>query len=160
MSDTQTAPETTAATVVKDEKNGVVRPGAGTHTGQVWAIAEALGTQFNRTPKRAEVIAKAIEGGLNPATASTQFGKWCKYWGIKIEKPVTPAKAPEGAEGGEAPAKAPKAAKGKKSGKVNLTAAAGAEALGAVSVEGGEPALPTEGEEPTANEFLAAQAQG
>jgi len=70
----------------KDEQNGVVRPKAGTKTGDVWKFADELSAKTGEPAKRADVL-KACEGaGINAATAATQFGRWCKYHGIVAKK--------------------------------------------------------------------------
>lgn len=118
-----------------DKKNGVIKPGPETSTGKIWAICKELGDATGEIPKRAAVIEKAMLLGLNAGTASTQFGRFCKYWGISNPRP-TAFKKKEAPEGQEAPLKAEATGKrGSKSGKQGLTAAAGAAALGEIKVE-------------------------
>jgi hypothetical protein len=85
----------------KVEQNGVSRPGAGTATEKVWAIADAQSIAAKAPAKRAEVLKEAEANGINLTTAATQFGKWCKFNGvkptpaIKVEKPAKEPKAPK-----------------------------------------------------------------
>lgn len=53
------------------------RPKAMTTTGLVWEIADRLFVEAgNKIPDRKAVIAACEAQEINPATASTQFGKW------------------------------------------------------------------------------------
>lgn len=118
-----------------EKKNGVVKPSPETSTGKIWKICQELGDATGAIPKRADVIEKALLLGLNSGTASTQFGRFCKYWGIKNERVNNfkkKEKAPKepAVEGQES---AP--TRGVKSGKKDLTAAAGASALSDVKIE-------------------------
>ena len=97
--------------VVRDEKNGVVRPKDGTNTGTVWTVADKLAEEVKGVVnvKRSDVIERAVAAGVNPATAATQYGHWRAYNGLKREavpKTVKPAKP-------KAEAKVKPAAKGK-----------------------------------------------
>lgn len=65
----------------KDEKNGVVRPGAGSTTGRVWEIAVKLSTK-KEAAKRKTVIDACVAEKINPSTAATQYGRWRKYNGL------------------------------------------------------------------------------
>lgn len=90
--------------IVKDEKNGIVRPGPDTATGKVWAIADTLqasATEENPVT-RAAVIKLAEAKGINVSTAATQYGRWRTYNGLAKETTAKPAK--------EKAPKAPKAA--------------------------------------------------
>ena len=120
------------------KKNGVVRPSEGTKTGRIWSICEEIGNKTNAAPKRGAVIEQAVAENLGAGTASTQFGRFCKYWGISNPRPTAFQKGENKHEKAPAPeggaAKAP-AAHGNLSGKKGLTAAAGAEALSAVEIE-------------------------
>lgn len=83
----------------KDERNGVTRPKPGTDTGRIWEIADSISTANQRPAGRSEVLAEAEKQKLNSATAATQFGRWCKYHGVKptpkpkAEKPSAEEKA-------------------------------------------------------------------
>ncbi|AIM40612.1 hypothetical protein [Vibrio phage VpKK5] len=57
------------------------RPKAGTATGKVWEIADGLYKAAGNVPERNDVVAACVAEGINPATASTQFGKWKKALG-------------------------------------------------------------------------------
>ena len=54
-------------------KNGdkSARPAKGTQTGKVWTIADK-----NFRKDRKAIIAACVAAGINPATASTQYGYW------------------------------------------------------------------------------------
>lgn len=88
----------------KIEQNGVSRPGAGTATARIWEIADAQSAAKNAPTSRAEVLKAAEAEGINVTTAATQFGRWCKFNGVKAapkepkpakEKKVKGAKAAE-----------------------------------------------------------------
>ena len=114
-----------------DKRNGIVRPGAGTKTGRVWEICDQIARDTQAPAKRADVINAAIKEGLGAGTASTQFGRWCLYWGQKNEharKPLEPKEV----------GNAHSVGKGEKSGKKNLSAAEGNAELGKVKVESAE----------------------
>lgn len=93
MTEVTTAPEK-APKAPKDEKNGVVRPAAGTATGNVWAIADHLSTQSGEPATRKDVLAACETDGINKSTATTQYGRWRKYNGLAGE-PRAPRKAAE-----------------------------------------------------------------
>ena len=94
------------------EQNGVTRPRAGTSCATLWEIADkALKANRGVCPVRAEVLAEAIEAGVAPGTASTQFAAWREFNGLVGElagkrgkaaseekpvskKPAAPAKKP------------------------------------------------------------------
>jgi len=54
------------------------RPGGETTTGKVWRIADELMASSGAIPNRKEVVAACEKEGINPSTASTQYGKWVK----------------------------------------------------------------------------------
>lgn len=59
------------------------RPKAGSTTGQVWDIADAIKAKnpdMDKKEIRNQVVAKCEAAGINKSTASVQFGKW---WGSK-----------------------------------------------------------------------------
>ena len=60
-------------------QNGVTRPRDGTKTGQVWAICDRLSKEAGGPPARAGVMKAGQEAELNPATVSTQYGRWRKF---------------------------------------------------------------------------------
>ena len=100
MSNTQT--EASKAVVVKDTKNNVTRPSAGTSTGKVWEICDTIYAQAtDENPiTRARVIKAAEAEGVNVSTAATQYGRWRTYMSLGRET----AKAVK-AEGEAAPKK-------------------------------------------------------
>ena len=129
MSNTQT--EASKAVVVKDTKNNVTRPSAGTATGTVWEICDTLYAQAtDENPiTRARVIKAAEAEGVNVSTAATQYGRWRTYMSLGRETAV--------AVKGEA---APKKTRSKKA------AAAEVAEVAAPVVEGEDVAPVTEGE--------------
>lgn len=72
-----------APKVAKDTQNGITRPKAGTQTGEVWEIADALSAKAGEPIGRAEVLVETDKAKLNPATAATQYGRWRTYNGLK-----------------------------------------------------------------------------
>jgi hypothetical protein len=98
-----------APRVPQEKQNGVVRPSAGTATGNVWAIAEALQKKAKgKVPTRKDVLDACEADGINAATAATQFGKWCRFHDLK---PTAPAKAEKPAAEKKPAAKKPEAKK-------------------------------------------------
>jgi len=84
----------------KIEANGITRPAEGTSTARIWTIADEKSAAAGAPAKRKDVLDQAVAEGLNAATAATQYGRWCKFHGVKQvkeEKPVAPETAPEGA---------------------------------------------------------------
>jgi hypothetical protein len=68
-----------ADTKTKAQSGGVKRPKAGTATGRVWDLADALAaTNEGISDKELKklVANQCAEEGINPATAQVQFGKW------------------------------------------------------------------------------------
>lgn len=88
MTNTQT--EAAKAVVVKDTKNNVTRPSAGTSTGKVWEICDTLYAQAtDENPiTRARVIKAAEAEGVNVSTAATQYGRWRTYMSLGRETAV------------------------------------------------------------------------
>ena len=68
--------------VERDVQNGVTRPKAGTKTGIVWEIADALSAKAGAPAGRKVVLEAAAEQELNASTAATQYGRWRKYNGL------------------------------------------------------------------------------
>ncbi len=73
--------------VVRETKNGVTRPGDGTITGRIWAIADEISAAANedgtKAPAmRAPVLNAAVKEKINESTAATQYGKWRKFHGL------------------------------------------------------------------------------
>lgn len=80
--------------VAKDERNGVVKPSAGTSTRYVWDVADYITTQKGGiVATRAEVVTACAAQGQNASTATTQYGKWARYNG-HVSAEVIPRKAP------------------------------------------------------------------
>ena len=129
MTNTQT--EAAKAVVVKDTKNNVTRPSAGTSTGKVWEICDTIYAQAtDENPiTRARVIKASEAEGVNVSTAATQYGRWRTYMSLGRETAV--------AVKGEA---APKKTRAKKA------AAAEVAEVAAPVVEGEDVAPVTEGE--------------
>lgn len=129
MTNTQT--EASKAVVVKDTKNNVTRPSAGTSTGKVWEICDTIYAQAtDENPiTRARVIKAAEAEGVNVSTAATQYGRWRTYMSLGRETAV--------AVKGEA---APKKSRSKKA------AAAEVAEVAAPVVEGDDAAPVAEGE--------------
>jgi hypothetical protein len=99
----------------KIEQNGVVRPNTGTATGRVWEIADAMSKAAGAPAARGAVVDACVAESINPSTAATQYGKWCKFFGIKADD--KPKRVPA-----EKPAKAPKEPKAPKAPKVAAAA--------------------------------------
>lgn len=71
--------------VEKDERNGVVRPKAGTKTGTVWEIADRISAERGEPASRRDVMEAGVGAGVNGSTVATQYGRWRKYHGLKAE---------------------------------------------------------------------------
>lgn len=82
--------EASKAVVVKDTKNNVTRPSAGTATGTVWEICDTLYAQATEDNPitRARVIKAAEAEGVNVSTAATQYGRWRTYMSLGRETAV------------------------------------------------------------------------
>jgi hypothetical protein len=76
-----------------DSQNGITRPVAGSKTGRVWEIADELSAAAKAPASRKEVLAKAEAEGINPATATTQHGRWREYHGLVNKRPNALEKA-------------------------------------------------------------------
>lgn len=87
-------------------QNGVARPMSG-HTAKIWEIADRISAETKAPAKRAAVISEAEAAGVHPSTAATQFGKWCRFHGLKLSELKASANAAT-----EEPKKAKKAKKG------------------------------------------------
>lgn len=48
----------------------------------VFNIADEMSRKAKAPAKRSDVIAAAVENGVNPATAATQFGRWREKNGL------------------------------------------------------------------------------
>jgi hypothetical protein len=87
----------------------VSRPSADTQTRKVWDTADQITAAKNGvTATRKEVVEACVALGVNHSTATTQFGKWCKFHGFIAEKsPGKPAAPAVPAPAIPAPAAAP-----------------------------------------------------
>lgn len=86
--------------VVKDIKNGVTRPRDGSKTGAVWDIADRISAAASRPALREEVMAEALDAGLNKGTIATQYARWTDFHGVSKadRKAVRDASKPEPVE--------------------------------------------------------------
>lgn len=83
--DKPTGKEVQQETKAKRERitqNGVVRPAPNTSTGKVWEHADAISAEMKAPAPRAKVLEACEKDGINPATAATQYGRWCKFNGV------------------------------------------------------------------------------
>jgi hypothetical protein len=84
---TDTSEEKKAGPAPADKKNGVSRPrDASSKTGRVWAIADELSKHAGEPARRGDVMKAGEAEGLNAATIATQYGRWCKYYGIAARR--------------------------------------------------------------------------
>lgn len=92
MTDENTAPEAetpeaapAAPKVERLKQNGFTRPLAGSKTGLVWDIADAISAEKQRPALRDEVIAgyKEQVPDARNGTVSTQYSRWCGFHGVQ-----------------------------------------------------------------------------
>ena len=80
------APEapTPPAPVQRQKQNGFTRPIAGTKTGMVWDIADAISAKQGSPAKRDQVFEayKAAVPDASDGTISTQYSRWCGFHGV------------------------------------------------------------------------------
>lgn len=71
------------------EQNGMTRPRAGSKTGRVWEICDAMCEAKGTAPSAKEVIDAAVAEGANQFMARSQYAYWRKFNGItgRIAKP-------------------------------------------------------------------------
>lgn len=104
------APKQTKISRNRDEKNGIVAPGADTACGAVWAICGKLAQKGDVV--RSQVLELGQAQKINPATIATQYARWRAYNGITgrivAPKAPKPPKAPKGKTAAKAPAKSGK----------------------------------------------------
>jgi translation initiation factor IF-2 len=77
--------------------NGLTRPAKGSLTRAVWDLADLLTAAKggNGHASRKEVVDAAVAGGTNSSTATTQYGRWCKFSGYTEPRaPKQPAASP------------------------------------------------------------------
>lgn len=92
--------------VAREKQNGVTKPKAGTKTGRVWEIADAISAETGAPALRGPVMEKARAEGINDGTSATQYGKWCTFYNVSKADRQAVRKAGETDEGGEAEATA------------------------------------------------------
>lgn len=80
------APTPAPEKIAQPTANGVTRPKAGTTCGRIWEMADKLSATINAPADRKSILTQAEVEGINPATAATQYGKWCKFYGISVPK--------------------------------------------------------------------------
>lgn len=89
MNDATTTAEAPAETKPKrakgEERNGVTMPGEGTKTRSVWDTATSISEQHGR-PALSDEVHAALEGSVEKATVSTQYNRWCKFYGVTKEQ--------------------------------------------------------------------------
>lgn len=88
----------------KDAKNGITMPKEGTVCRKIFDMAD----RFDGV--RAKVLAECEKRKINQSTATTQYGKWRVYHGLKGRKAKAVKKAPPKAPKKKSPPKAPVAA--------------------------------------------------
>lgn len=76
------APVTETKTVLK--QNGIKRPDAGSITGKLWDIADAISESLGRPAPRKDVVERYLKDvpNANQATANTQYARWVSYHGV------------------------------------------------------------------------------
>lgn len=87
------APAEKPPVVKQPEQHGVTRPKEGTQTGKVWTTIDAMLVD-GVIPRRKDVIARLTAEGMNPATVSTQYGKYRKFHGLGPEPKEVEPEAP------------------------------------------------------------------
>lgn len=101
--ETPVAEEPKAAKPRNESQNGVSKPAAGTKTGRVWEIADAISAKLQRPALREEVMKACEDEGINRGTIATQYARWTQFYGVSKEdrqaareaaKPPKPAKEP------------------------------------------------------------------
>lgn len=80
------APTPAPEKVTLPKANGVTRPKANTLCGRIWDMADKLSATINAPADRASILEQAKIEGINEATAATQYGKWCKFYGVTKPK--------------------------------------------------------------------------
>ena len=76
-------------------QNGLTRPAPGSLTRAVWDLADSLTAAKGAPATRKEVVDASVASGTNSSTATTQFGRWCKFSGyVEKRAPKAPAQAP------------------------------------------------------------------
>ena len=111
-------PPAAPAPVERQRQNGFTRPLAGTKTGMVWDIADAISAKQGSPAMRDEVFEayKAAVPDASDGTSSTEYSRWCGFHGVSdvLRKQRADAKAEaQKAKDAEKAAKAEERAKAK-----------------------------------------------
>lgn len=71
-------------------QNDVTKPRDGTGSAKVWEIADKISKATKAPATRGAVMEAAEKAGVNPATASTQYGRWRQFNGVvgRLESPA------------------------------------------------------------------------
>jgi hypothetical protein len=70
--------------IILPQNSGYPRPrSAESETGRVWKIADDMLKAEGKMPARQEIIAQAVQSGINRNTAATQASKWLNSQGIE-----------------------------------------------------------------------------
>lgn len=64
-----------------EERNGVSRPDPSSRTGLVWVLCDKMMNEHGKVD-RGTLIQEAVNSGLSPSTAATQYSRWRKFMGI------------------------------------------------------------------------------
>ena len=68
-----------------EERNGVTMPGEGSKTRAVWDTAIEISAAEGR-PALSQEVHAALEGSVEKPTISTQYNRWCKFYGVTKEQ--------------------------------------------------------------------------
>ena len=86
MTEATEATEATKPKRVKgEERNGVTMPGEGSKTRAVWDTANEISAAEGR-PALSQEVHAALEGSVEKPTISTQYNRWCKFYGVTKEQ--------------------------------------------------------------------------
>lgn len=80
--------------IVRVEQNGITRPLDGTKTARVWEIADSLSAAAGKPAERKDVLAAGVAESLNPATITTQHGRWREFHGLVNKRAAATAAEP------------------------------------------------------------------
>ena len=64
-------------------QNSIGQPSKGTTSARIWEIADYYTTETGSPAVRGDVVGACVAEGLNSSTASTQYGRWRKFNGLK-----------------------------------------------------------------------------
>ena len=101
--------------VERIRQNGQTRPAAGSKTGLVWDIADAISAKLKRPALRNEVFDELEKQAKDPsyAMAGTQYSRWCAFYGVTKELSKFKAEARKARDEAAKKAKAEKVAAAK-----------------------------------------------